>query len=128
MQYFERGLSEVSQNLETLVFLPLTRLVKPDAKRTLPLALMKCVKEPFFAAAISRLFLIVFRYTQPTLIKESIKYVVEYPAGAQSSDGYWLVVSAIGIYFGLAVSTFAAFHRQTLTCNFSYQQPCTNTA
>lgn len=105
MQYFKHGLSEVSHNLGIVVFFLLTRLVRPETKKTLPLALMKCVKSQFFAAVIPRLFLIIFRYSQPILIKESIRYVVVYPAGAESGRGYWLVVSAVGIYVGLAVRT-----------------------
>ena len=70
---------------------------------------MKCVKKPFFAAVIPRLFLIFFRYSQPILIKESIRYVVANPVGAESSHGYWLVVSAVGIYVGLAVRSNSGF-------------------
>lgn len=64
---------------------------------------MKCLKHPFLAAVIPRLFLIVFRYSQPLLIKESIKYVVAYPTEEESGRGFWLVVSAVAIYVGLAV-------------------------
>ena len=66
---------------------------------------MKCISNSFLAAIIPRLFLIIFRYSQPILIKESIRYVGAYPAGSESSRGYWLVVSAVGIYVGLAVRT-----------------------
>jgi hypothetical protein len=72
-------------------------------KRTLPLALLKCAKQSFTAAVIPRIFLIVFRYSQPILIKQSIKFVM-FPAGAGSNYGYWLVSSAVAIYAGLAVS------------------------
>ncbi|KAB8305120.1 hypothetical protein EYC80_004415 [Monilinia laxa] len=51
-----------------------SRRAKPNTKNSLPLALMKCLKQPFFAAVIPRLFLIAFRYSQPTLIKESINH------------------------------------------------------
>lgn len=92
------------RSLEKFVFLFLTRLVKPETKKTLPLVLIKCLKEPFFTAVMPRLFLIAFRYSQPTLIKESIRYVEAYPAGAETNHGFWLVVSAVAIYIGLAVS------------------------
>ncbi|KAF7943713.1 uncharacterized protein EAE97_005783 [Botrytis byssoidea] len=88
-----------------------SRRAKPDTKNSLPLTLMKCLKQPFFAAVIPRLFLIAFRYSQPTLIKESIKYVVAYPATEDSSQGFWLVVSAMAIYVGLALSTAVYQHR-----------------
>ena len=68
---------------------------------------MKSLKEPFLAAIIPRLILIIFRYSQPILIKESINYVVAYPTSAEGNHGYWLVVSAVGIYVGLAVRSNA---------------------
>jgi ATP-binding cassette subfamily C (CFTR/MRP) protein 1 len=105
MQCFRHGLGEVSYHLVTAVFLPLTRLAKPETKKTLPLALLNCVNSLFVAAVIPRLFLIIFRYSQPILIKQSIRYVVDYSASAESSHGYWLFVSAVGIYVGLAVRT-----------------------
>jgi ATP-binding cassette subfamily C (CFTR/MRP) protein 1 len=54
-----------------------------------------------------RLFLIVFRYSQPTLVKESIRYMVANPTRGGSSHGFWLVVSAVAIYVGIAVSDYA---------------------
>jgi ATP-binding cassette subfamily C (CFTR/MRP) protein 1 len=75
----------------------------PETKKTLPLALMNCVKRPFLAPIFPRLSLIVFRYSQPILIKESIRYATGYQDGAENSRGYWLIVSAVGIYVGLAV-------------------------
>ncbi|ATZ47318.1 hypothetical protein BCIN_02g06110 [Botrytis cinerea B05.10] len=84
---------------------------KPETKYSLPLALMKCLKHPFLAAVMPRLFLIVFRYSQPLLIKESIKYVVTYPTEEESSRGFWLVVSAVAIYICLALSTAVYQHR-----------------
>ncbi|KAF7587664.1 hypothetical protein BBP40_006894 [Aspergillus hancockii] len=76
---------------------------KPETKKSLPIALMRCLWKPFLAAVMPRLFLILFRYSQPTLIKECIRYAVAYPAGAESSHGYWLIVSAVFIYVSLAV-------------------------
>jgi hypothetical protein len=87
------------------IFLFLTRYpAKPEKKRTLPLALLKCAKQPFIAAVIPRIFLIIFRYSQPILIKKSINFVM-FPTGAGSNYGYWLVLSAVVIYTGLAVSS-----------------------
>lgn len=77
---------------------------KPETVRTLPLALLDCVKGPFIIVILPRLFLIIFRYSQPSLIKQSIKYVTVPSEGANPSYGYWLVVSALTIYTGLAVS------------------------
>ncbi|TGO85301.1 hypothetical protein BPOR_0410g00020 [Botrytis porri] len=88
-----------------------SRRAKPGTKYCLPLALMKCLKHPFLAAVIPRIFLIAFRYSQPLLIKESIKYVVGYPIEEESSRGVWLVVSAVAIYVGLALLTAMYQHR-----------------
>lgn len=98
------------RNLKSLTILFLTRLAKPETKKSLPIALMRCLWKPFLAAVIPRLFLILFRYSQPTLIKECIRYAVAYPAGAESSHGYWLVVLAVFIYVSLALSTAVYQH------------------
>ncbi|KAI9643325.1 hypothetical protein NHQ30_007944 [Ciborinia camelliae] len=77
--------------------------VKPETKKSLPLGLIKCLKTPFLAAVLPRLFLIAFRYSQPILIKESIRYIETYPTGAERNYGVWLIISASTIYVGLAV-------------------------
>lgn len=82
----------------------LTKTAKPETKMSLPLALMTCLTQPFLAAIVPRLFLICFRYSQPILIRESIRYVVAYPTDAESNQGFWLVLSAVAVYVGLAVS------------------------
>ncbi|KAF2721401.1 putative ABC transporter [Polychaeton citri CBS 116435] len=84
---------------------------KPENNKSLPLALLRCLKDPFFAAIIPRLFLIVFRYSQPRLIEKSIAHVVAYPAGTEEQRGFWLIVSAVAIYIGLALSTAVYDHR-----------------
>lgn len=81
-----------------------TSLAKPESKRTLPLALFKCIKKPFIVAIVPRLFLIGFRYSQPILIKESIRFVLTSSVSVGNNRGYWLIVSAIAVYIGLAVS------------------------
>ena len=82
----------------------LTKLAKPESKITLPLTLLGCVKQPLLVAGIPRLFLISFRYSQPQLIKQSIRFVMTDPADTGRKYGYWLVMSAVAIYVGLAVS------------------------
>ncbi|KAH8689022.1 putative ABC transporter [Talaromyces proteolyticus] len=84
---------------------------KPETKKSLPLALLRCLKKPFFAAILPRLFLIIFRYSQPALISESIRYVMTHPSDAGSSRGFWIVLSAAAVYVGLAVSTAVYQHR-----------------
>jgi hypothetical protein len=81
------------------------KIAKPETRSALPLALLKCIKEPFLAAIIPRLFLIVFRYSQPILIKRSIRFVIEYRTSAVSDYGDWLIISAVVVYLGLAVGS-----------------------
>lgn len=73
----------------------------------LPLTLLKCIRRPFVAPIVPRLFLIVCRYSQPALIQRAIQFVTN-DTFSTSDDlktrGYWLVVSAVAIYVGLAVS------------------------
>jgi hypothetical protein len=114
--------------LNILCYLHLTSIAKPETKKTLPLALMKSLKQPLLAAVIPRLFLIVFRYSQPTLIRESIRYINAYTVDAENSQGFWLVLSAMSIYIGLAVRTNPSFSLRALTFDFSYQRLCINTA
>ncbi|KUJ08206.1 putative ABC transporter [Mollisia scopiformis] len=84
---------------------------KPESKKSLPLALFRCIKKPFLAAIMPRLFLIIFRYSQPSLIKQAIRFVDMPPTTPDSHYGYWLVVSAVVIYIGLAISTSMYQHR-----------------
>ncbi|KAF7939946.1 uncharacterized protein EAE98_000073 [Botrytis deweyae] len=88
-----------------------SRRAKPETKYSLALALMRCLKHPFLAAVVPRLSLIAFRYSQPLLIKESIEYVVAHSIEEESSRGFWLIVSAVAIYVGLALSTAVYQHR-----------------
>ncbi|RAH84629.1 putative ABC transporter [Aspergillus japonicus CBS 114.51] len=85
--------------------------VKPEIKRTLPMALYQCLKRPFLAAVVPRLFLLAFRYSQPILIKECIRYVNSGFTGSGSGRGAVLIVSALAIYGGLALSTAIYRHR-----------------
>ena len=73
---------------------------------SLPLALLRCIRRPFAAPFLPRLFLVLFRYSQPALIRESIRFVTATDSALADIEtrGYWLVVSAVTIYVGLAVS------------------------
>ncbi|KAI1809574.1 putative ABC transporter [Poronia punctata] len=81
------------------------------SRLALPWALLKCLKGSFFAAVLPRLFLIVFRYSQPTLIKESIRFATADPSAVDNSRGFWLIISAGSIYVGLALSTAMYQHK-----------------
>ncbi|KAI1109282.1 putative ABC transporter [Nemania sp. NC0429] len=83
---------------------------KPETPASLPLALLKSLRGPFLAASAPRLCLIIFRYSQPILIEKSIKFFARPPAETDAAHGYWLVVSAVAIYLGLALSTAAYQH------------------
>ncbi|KAB5513252.1 ABC transporter-like protein [Coniochaeta sp. 2T2.1] len=88
------------------------RRPKPETRWTLSLALLRCIRQPFLAAIFPRLFLIVFRYSQPVLIKQSIRFVSMPPESGMDMHGYWLVVLAVVMYLGLAIST--AVYQHTL--------------
>ncbi|ETS86194.1 hypothetical protein PFICI_00022 [Pestalotiopsis fici W106-1] len=80
---------------------------KPETPRTLPMALLRCLRSPFLAAIPPRLLLVIFRYSQPILIHRSIQYATAGPEASEISNGYWLVVCAVVIYVGIAVSNAA---------------------
>ncbi|TRX87841.1 hypothetical protein FHL15_011259 [Xylaria flabelliformis] len=48
---------------------------------------------------------IMFKYSQPQLIKESILFVGNSAGSPSGGDGYWLVISAGAIYPGIAVGS-----------------------
>lgn len=78
----------------------------PETKLALPLALVMCIRRAFIAPIIPRLLMILFRYSQPALIRQSIQFVSDGipTVAAVETRGYWLVLSAITVYIGLAVS------------------------
>ncbi|KAI1297079.1 putative ABC transporter [Xylaria venustula] len=84
---------------------------KPETRMALPRALLNCVRPQFVAAILPRLLLTIFRYAQPNLIKQSIKYVRASPETVPDSYGYWLAVAIAVIYVGLAISTAVYQHR-----------------
>lgn len=69
----------------------------------MPLALLGCIWRPAATAALPRLALILFQYSQPVLIKHSIRYVSGAYVEASTPYGYWLIVSSVVVYVGLAV-------------------------
>jgi ATP-binding cassette, subfamily C (CFTR/MRP), member 1 len=85
----------------------LKTIARPETQRTLPLALLRCIKKPFLGAIVPRLCLIVFRYSQPVLIKQSIRLVTTPSERSLDTHGYWLIVSAVVVYLGLAVSALS---------------------
>ncbi|KAK6853983.1 hypothetical protein PG995_010795 [Apiospora arundinis] len=86
-------------------------VVRPETSKSLPLAIMLCLKKPFLDAVLPRFLLIIFRYSQPALISQSIKYVSASPAAPGGDYGYWIIISAVTIYTGLGLSTAAYQNR-----------------
>lgn len=106
--HLSHGQKEVGYNPIILVayISDILTAVKPESTKTLPLALLKCGVKPFIAAIMPRLALILFRYSQPPLIKRSIRFVTSDALGEDNDYGYWLVVTAIIVYVGVAVSSY----------------------
>lgn len=71
---------------------------------TLPRILLKSLGHSFYWAVPGRLFLILFQYGPPLLIKETIRFVSLPPGSRRFTPGaaYILAVSAI-VYVGHAV-------------------------
>lgn len=85
-------------------------LANPHTRFTLPLVLMKCFQWEFLSPVLPRLFLIIFRYAQPTLISITIGFVQNEHAPHTLTDaGYWLIILTAIIYSGLAVSWFDSY-------------------
>lgn len=93
-----------------------TSTAKPENKATLPKVLLRCLLQPFIAVIIPRLFLTTFRYGQPVLIRRAIRFVTEATTSENSSvAGYWIIITAIIVYIGLAVRPFNPFVLLKLT-------------
>ena len=120
--------TRLARNHELFFSSSLTKIAKRETNKALPLALMRCLRKPFFAAVLPRPFLIVFRYSQPTLIKESIRYVTANSTRTETNHGFWLVMSAVTIYIGLAVWSPYGFLLSGADLSLRYQQLCTTTA
>ncbi|KAL7629149.1 hypothetical protein AAE478_000668 [Parahypoxylon ruwenzoriense] len=85
--------------------------VGSDNKMALPKVLFRCLKGPFLVAIPSRLFLVFFRYSQPVIIRQAIMYVTNDDLESQTWTGHTLVLGALVVYVGLAVSTTVYQHR-----------------
>lgn len=82
-------------------------IAKPEYGATLPLVLLRCLCRPFLDAIVPRMFVILFRLSQPLLISRAIRFVSRYPVGDESDDrpnGYYIIVGTAVTYIGMAVS------------------------
>ena len=72
-----------------------------SASSPLALVLLRCLRAPFLTVIVPRLFVIVFRYGQPVLIR----YAIEYVQSPETNEdrGHLLVFVAAIVYTGLAV-------------------------
>ena len=68
---------------------------------TLVCTLFRCMWTPFLQVIPYRLLLIVFKYSQPILIKQAIRYV---SGGQRVGIGTQVAIATPIIYVGLAVS------------------------
>ncbi|EPE10420.1 abc transporter [Ophiostoma piceae UAMH 11346] len=81
---------------------------------TLPKVLFRCFVAPLSLAIPPRLGVVFFQFSQPLLISRAITFVQrpqETDADDASAGGFWIVVSAVVIYFGLTTSTAIYRHR-----------------
>ncbi|KAK3694050.1 ABC transporter type 1, transmembrane domain-containing protein [Podospora appendiculata] len=76
---------------------------------SLPLVLVKCFLWPFLSLTVPRLCLLGFRYSQPLLISRAIVFVKS--TNTAQDDGYYVILEAIFVYVGLALSARAYQHR-----------------
>lgn len=85
---------------------------KPEGAATLPRVLLDCILMPFLTAIIPRTAVIVFRFAQPVLMSQAIRFVNSVSAANNlGSAAYFLVVEATAVYVGMAVSTSVYEHR-----------------
>ncbi|KAH0490116.1 hypothetical protein TgHK011_001599 [Trichoderma gracile] len=77
---------------------------KPIGKLTLPKVLIATTLPHFLAPILPRLCLILFRYSQPVLIRNVIRYLDASMNGSSTKRDYTVVVMAVVVYVGLAIS------------------------
>lgn len=78
----------------------------------MPLVLLRCLKLPFRSAVVPRLCLIIFRYSQPLLIRHTIRFVSQPPnKNNDERQGFWILISGCFVYIGLAVCAYLATPR-----------------
>ncbi|EFQ31083.1 ABC transporter [Colletotrichum graminicola] len=83
----------------------------PETKLTLPRVLVASLLSPFLAPIVPRLFLIVFRYAQPVLISTVVRYLSTAVDEVSPESGYALIIMAVVVYVGLAISKAVYNHR-----------------
>lgn len=84
---------------------------RPENKMTLPKVLLASLIKPFILAIPARLFLTLFRYSQPIIIRHAILYVSSDNLRDDTWTGHGLVITAVVVYVGLAISATVYQHR-----------------
>ncbi|KAK0099337.1 hypothetical protein ONS96_008565 [Cadophora gregata f. sp. sojae] len=97
-----------SNSLRRNILLSWDQRAKPEDIRTLPLVLLKCLSKSFTAAILPRICLIIFRYSQTVLISLTIRFVKN--PRTDRDSGFRLVLVALFVYVGLAISTAVYKH------------------
>ncbi|KAI1078186.1 ABC transporter [Whalleya microplaca] len=84
---------------------------KPETQMTLPKVLVKSLEAPFLLAIPPRIFLVLFRYSQPILVRQAIIYVTKSKPKSENWTGQGLVIASLVVYIGLAISSTMYQHR-----------------
>ena len=107
-------------SLKSLIVVAKARYTaKPEGKATLPLVLLRSLAGLFRSAIIPRLFLVVFRYSQPVLIRRAIRFVSRLQDISHTqTNGSWILLLACVTYVGLAVSCAHGVSRRHAQANF----------
>lgn len=71
----------------------------------------------FLAPIIPRLFVIIFRYAQPVLVSTAIRTISRVSSRTSAAD-YSVILMAVVVYVGLAVTTSTILHR--VLCAFDH--------
>ncbi|OTB18548.1 hypothetical protein K445DRAFT_315377 [Daldinia sp. EC12] len=95
----------LSRPIRTAAIRAWEQRLRPESKMTLPKVLFVTLKRPFLLAIPPRLFLTLFRYSQPIIIRQSIQYVTSNKPLNQIWTAQGLVIAAVIVYVGLAIST-----------------------
>ena len=76
---------------------------KPESKKTLPMALARCLSAQLTPPILPRLVLIFCRYGQAVLIGRAVRYVTVDRDRASSCTAYTLIAGAMVVYLGMTV-------------------------
>ncbi|KAF3061093.1 Multidrug resistance-associated protein 1 [Daldinia childiae] len=95
----------LSKPIRTVAIRAWEQRLRPESSMTLPNVLFVSLKRPFLLAIPPRLFLTLFRYSQPIIIRQSIQYVTRNKPSNQTWTAHSLITAAVVVYVGLAIST-----------------------